>query len=384
VRILILSPYPILPSIHGGRVRTAGLAEGLARAGANVVLLCPWYPGQPRNGRVADAFTCRSHFLPSNLLPLTLEWLASPLALLSLQPLPRRVRRSFEDYDVVQFEFCAHARWMTAVPASARIVYSAHNVERDYCENDAARHLLWRSSMKRVEQLERLAVERSDLVLTCTEEDAGRLRQLYGEPKRSAVVPNGCQSSLLHFDRGPLRAESRAALGLGPDDRAILFLGGDASHNREAVRFLLTQVLPQLEPNARLLIVGKGGGPPARSADRRARFFGFVEDLRPYFAAADIAVNPVEQGSGSSVKLLEYLAAGLPVVSTAIGIRGLREAPAGVRIVPREEFARALCGPFADSRPDRTVLGRFTWEQLGRTLLREYERLAGSGSACSS
>jgi len=375
MRILILSPYPILPPIHGGRVRAAGLAEGLGRAGASVVLACPWYPGQPRNGRVANAFTCHSHFLAANFLPLTLEWLAAPLALLSLQPLPRRYLRSFADYDIVQFEFCAQARWMTRLSGRAKVVYSAHNVERDYCVNDTGRHLLRRTSLKRVEQLERLAVERSDLVVTCAEGDAGRLRELYGSPQRSVVVPNGCHTSLLQFDRALLRERSRAALGLGPDDRAILFLGGDASHNREAVAFLMSEVLPQLERSARLLVVGRSGGGGAHRTDRRARFFGFVEDLRPYFAAADVAVNPVDYGSGSSVKLLEYLAAGLPVVSTVVGSRGLRDVPAGVRIVPRSEFARALHGSLADLKPDRVALHQLTWEQLGRGLLQEYEIL---------
>lgn len=375
MKILIVSPYPVLPPIHGGRVRTAGLAEGLARAGAEVEVLCPWYPGQPRNGRVADAFTCRSHFSAANLLPLTLEWLASPLALLSLQPPPRRLLRSFADYDLVQFEFCAQARWMRLVPDRVVIVYSAHNVERDYSEQDSSRHLLWRTSLGRVERLERLAVQRSDLVVACCGQDIERLRGLYGGVSRHAVAPNGCRTTLLRFDRLGLRAASRRAFGLADEDRVILFLGGDASHNREAVQFLLAQVLPELKPRTRLWIVGKSGGEPARSADGRVRFFGFVDDLRPYFAAADVAVNPVEHGSGSSVKLLDYLAAGLPVVSTSVGSRGLPEPPPGVLVVPRSQFASALHRSFADVGVDRAGLESVTWEHVGRGLLREYGAL---------
>jgi glycosyltransferase involved in cell wall biosynthesis len=378
VKILILSPYPILPPLHGGRVRTARLAEGLARAGASVDLLCPWYPGQPRSGRLADAFTCHSHLLASNLLPWAAAWLAAPLALLSFQPPPRKLLRTFANSDIFQFDFCAHAGWMKLVPEGAKIVYSAHNVERDFCQNDSARYLLARASLSRIERLERLAVERSDLVVTCTEKDATRLREHYGAIGRTAVVPNGCPAALLDLDRDRLSASSRAALGIRPDQRAILFVGGNASHNRQAVEFLLSAVLPQLDRNAVLLVVGKCGRAGWNSADSRARFFGFVADLRPFLAAADVAVNPVDRDSGSSVKLVEYLAAGLPVVSTPIGARGLGDQLGGVRIVPREQFAEHLRGPLTALTADRAALARLTWEHLGETLLREYERLCAS------
>jgi glycosyltransferase involved in cell wall biosynthesis len=378
MKILVVSPYPIVPPLHGSRVRTARLAEALGRAGATVTVLCPWYPGQPRHGRIAGAFTCYSHLLPANLLPLTLEWLAAPLALLSFQPPPRRRLRSFADYDVVQFEFCAHADWLGAIPPGAKIVYSAHNVERDFCHYDAGHYLLPGPSLARIEHLERLLVRRSDLVVTCTPDDAARLQELYGSVQRALVVPNGCPIELLEWDRRPLRATSRAAFGLTPSDQVILFVGGNASHNREAVTFLLSDVLPHLDATARLLIAGKCAR-PSRSADARVRFLGFVDDLRPCFAAADIAANPVERGSGSSAKLLEYLAAGLPVVSTAIGVRGFQDPPPGVRIASRAQFAATL-GDLPMAAPDRAALGQLTWEALGRGLLHQYEGMWGVGS----
>jgi hypothetical protein len=47
-----------------------------------------------------------------------------------------------------------------------------------------------------------------------------------------------------------------------------------------------------------------------------------VPEVPPYFAAADIGLNPITRGSGSNVKLFEYLVARLPVISTAFGVRG--------------------------------------------------------------
>lgn len=71
----------------------------------------------------------------------------------------------------------------------ARIVYFAHNVETDYLLEQPGRMLTWRPFVKRLRALERRAVEASDLVVTCSESDAHRLRALYG-PSRFEIVPS--------------------------------------------------------------------------------------------------------------------------------------------------------------------------------------------------
>ena len=58
---------------------------------------------------------------------------------------------------------------------------------------------------------------------------------------------------------------------------------------------------------------------PPRCLDRDgSRYLQVVPD----FAASDAGLNLVTRGSGSNVKLFEYLAARLPVISTVFGVRG--------------------------------------------------------------
>ncbi|MGH7898441.1 MAG: glycosyltransferase family 4 protein [Candidatus Binatia bacterium] len=380
LRVLIVSPYPISPPIHGGRVRALGLARGLARAGATVALLCPWMPWNRRREELEPGLRCHRHLLATNVLPATpLSRLAPSLALLSLQPrswgAPRRLLAGFSDFDVFQFEFCAHARWMDLVPAGRIVCYSAHNVERDFLAADAERYVLARPSLRRIENLERAAVARSDVVIACTQADLERLSELYGEPGRGVVVPNGYDPTLLGFERGEVRAPARARLELRPTDRAVLFVGGDATHNVEAANFLTRFAAPRLPADTKLLVAGRCAE-PAFSADRRFRCFGFVQDLRPLFAAADVAVNPIDFGSGSNVKLLEYLAAGLPVISTPIGVRGLPlPAHPAVRIATRQGFVEALGDPLPASPIDRASIEHLSWHALGADLFRVYEDL---------
>jgi glycosyltransferase involved in cell wall biosynthesis len=50
---------------------------------------------------------------------------------------------------------------------------------------------------------------------------------------------------------------------------------------------------------------------------------GFVEELSAVLAAADVGICPLRNGSGTKLKVMDYLAAGLPVVTTTVGAAGI-------------------------------------------------------------
>jgi glycosyltransferase involved in cell wall biosynthesis len=52
-------------------------------------------------------------------------------------------------------------------------------------------------------------------------------------------------------------------------------------------------------------------------------FTDFVEDIRPYINEADICIAPLRLGSGTRIKILEYMAMKKPVISTSKGVEGL-------------------------------------------------------------
>jgi glycosyltransferase involved in cell wall biosynthesis len=277
--------------------------------------------------------------------------------------------RQARAYDIVEFHFCAYASWMRRVPAEVRVVYSAHNVELDYALAGPSSRLR-RLLARQIGTLEHRAVHASDLVVTCTEADGQRLAQLYGSLNQLAVVSNG-------FDEGDVwsmrcsREEMRAELGLQPEELVILFIGGRAAHNRRAVQFLEYELLPQLKGPARLLLAGECARP---RCDGRVLSLGRVDKLSPLLEAADVAVNPIDSGSGSNVKLAEYLAAGLPVVTTTIGLRGYEAFAHVVTVAALDGFLEAVQVKQrpVDRRPEVT---RLSWSALGRQLYDVYADL---------
>jgi glycosyltransferase involved in cell wall biosynthesis len=379
MKVLVVSPYPVLPLTHGARVRTFRLAAAVAGAGARVDLLAPWSPGQPVRPFTREGVVCHPHFFLSNALPFVLRGRGVPSQVaLSLRPVglgPRRRLSAFDGYDVAQFDLCAHAGWMGRLPRAAKVVYSAHNVERDYLTAQPDRWLAPRVAMRRLTALERRAVGASDLVVTCTDRDAERLAGLYGQPPRFEVVPNGFHEGLLDSDRARLREPARASLGLSAEQTALVFIGGPAQHNRHAVRFLEGEVMPRVDSRMVLFVVGQSGGRRDSTRSGRVRRLGVVDDLRPVLAASDVGVNPVAFGSGSSVKVAEYLGAGLPIVTTPLGARGFERQRDRLHVTPLDRFATAVRSLSGGRVERNSPVPELRWSELGRRLHATYERL---------
>jgi glycosyltransferase involved in cell wall biosynthesis len=198
------------------------------------------------------------------------------------------------------------------------------------------------------------------------------LAELYGRPKRVAVISNGFDERESWGVSLSEREAVRTRLGLKPEELAILFVGGPAAHNRRAVQFLERQVLPRLIGPARLVLVGQCA-PPRR--DHQVLSLGRVDQISPILAAADLAVNPVDSGSGSNIKLAEYLAAGLPVVTTPIGLRGYEAFAHHMKVAELHQFVDAiLAGPARRLGPPPDV-NDLSWGVLAQRLYAVYADL---------
>ncbi len=224
--------------------------------------------------------------------------------------------------------------------------------------------------------------------LLVVSEDLGRVAvDRYGaEPARIRAIPNGCDASIFHPRS---RTEARAALGIDPDARLVVYVGRLVPE--KGLRELLDAcaVLVREDPRLQLALVGEGpmrGEIDARLAALpalRIRLPGAQgpTDVARWMAAADVVTLP-SYSEGHPNVLVEALACGRPVVATPVGgIPEVVDADCGVLVPARDAAALAegLRAALARRWDEAALSRRFSrsWEQVAaETLLACEEAVA--------
>lgn len=198
----------------------------------------------------------------------------------------------------------------------------------------------WRR-IRRLQRIESAILTSYTRTTAVSDVDAGYLKQLTVSGLIE-VVPNGVD--LAYFGRLAECPEPAA-----PVDTVVFTGALWYRPNVEGLQFFVREIWPRIQrrrPRARFLVVGAR---PDAAVLRLGTFPGVeivgpVPDVRPFLAAATLAVVPLRLGTGTRLKILEALAARVPVVSTSLGAEGLELQPNRDIIVrdPPQEFADAV------------------------------------------
>src|SRR5690606_29728161 len=119
--------------------------------------------------------------------------------------------------------------------------------------------------------------------------------------------------------------------------------------NIRAAEFLVRQIMPQVWKEFPEAKVGLVGARPHRRvrrlASERIQVTGWVEDVRPYYAAAKLFVAPMLSGLGQQNKILEAMAMGLPCITTPLVDKAIGAAEANAILVAdkAESLAAQIC-----------------------------------------
>ena len=223
---------------------------------------------------------------------------------------------------------------MPLVPDGAPMIYDAQNGEgalkaEMYRPTPAGRALA-----QAVCDIETETVRRSLLVTAASATDLALLAGLTPTMAPFELVPNGCDAQAVNYVEGRERIARREAYllrthgqGLAPHTRFLaVFVGSAHPPNIEAAAQLV-RVADQL-PHVLLVLVGSHAAQLDRTRTplpENVIAAGVVSDqqLGLVLSACDVALNPISSGSGTNIKMLDYFAAGAPVIATEVGARGL-------------------------------------------------------------
>jgi polysaccharide biosynthesis protein PslH len=269
----------------------------------------------------------------------------------------RELSRVLEEqtFDVVQMEMVhlfVYLSTILACPSRPLLVCDWHNIESELMDRygrytrNWAQKLYARRTARLMKNVERRLLAQCDAHIVVSERDGSRLRTLAPEA-RVHVVENGVD--VARFADGEELA-APTPLGLGQPRRSIVFVGSMDYHaNIDGATYFCGKIWPRirsLDAELRCMIVGSRPGAAVRDLAQAPGVIvtGTVDDVRPYYRGALAAIVPLRIGGGTRLKILEAMAAGIPVVSTSVGAEGLAVNP-GVNILiadTPEEMTRAL------------------------------------------
>ena len=375
-RVLILTGETPLPATSGLRQRTLHLARALGAAFEVEILALGDVPAAS-----GEPFTLRGvpHRRPRGLA--LAASLRQPYQAAKVRSRAAERQAASTSWTSVQTEVPFLAP--VARAAGAPLVVDAQNVESDVlatlanAERRPVHRARWRWEAAKTERFERAIVRAAAAVCATSDEDAAALERLGAS--RVLLVPNGVDTAAVAH--APLAASSE-----------LLYVGHYGYRpNALAALELVDDVLPRVRAacaGATATIVGRE---PARGLRERARdgvrVTGAVDDVLPYLRAARALVVPLRSGGGTRLKVLEALAAGVPVVSTRLGVQGLGltdgehvllgEAPAElaaatVRVLSDDALAKRL-----SEQGRRLVEQRYDWSVVARPLVELHDSLAG-------
>jgi glycosyltransferase involved in cell wall biosynthesis len=179
--------------------------------------------------------------------------------------------------------------------------------------------------MQLYNRLDRQSLPHADRVVTVCQAFARELESKGIRGNRISVLHNSIRP-------GP-QADKAAAgdlrkhLGIKTDEKVILAVGRLSKEKAQIDLIPAFGELHRTNPELKAKLVIAGDGPERAQLETAARklaiadqivFAGQVADMRPYYAIADVLVN-ASHSEGSPYVLLEAMAAGVPIVATAVG-----------------------------------------------------------------
>jgi glycosyltransferase involved in cell wall biosynthesis len=180
-------------------------------------------------------------------------------------------------------------------------------------------------------------------MLVCVGDGEAALGRARGICGRYEVVRNGVDLARYTPASEGQRLAARTALGLDPAAPVAVCVGRITVQKGQDVLLSAWPRVTVRHPDATLVIVGDGEllTVLGRRAPAGVRFPGAAEDVRVFYAAADVVVLP-SRWEGLSLSLLEAMACARPVVASAVpGLADALPSDAGALVPVGESVALA-------------------------------------------
>lgn len=225
--------------------------------------------------------------------------------------------------------------------------------------------------VKRFKQEEEKMMKEADLCIAVTKDEANYISGITN--KKCEIVANAVSLKDLRF-----RFSSKT--------RDNILLVGNFTYmpNVFALKYFVNKVLPLIDKNITLTIVGKRVNDYIKST-KQIITLEYVEDLIGEYRKADLMVFPIKIGGGTNYKILEAMALGVPVVAfpDKVSSIGARENVDYFGAKDENEFAEKIDYVIKNKKHAETVArnaralieDNYSWEMVGGKLSKIWRNL---------
>jgi len=330
-KILVVNDFPIFPIVHGGKVRIFNIYQNISSK-FQIKYVCLGENPKIQNKIISENFHEISVpktffykmiiFIANQVMRSSVDDFGALFFASSNRQLKKLIQKEIAECDIVIF---SHPYMYPAVAPYIQnqlVIYEALNVEYALKNSILRDGLLKNILLHRLKMVGQDLLNRSDLCFAMSEDDKQIFTQVYHvDTSKIHVAPNGVDVESYNevYQNRLFKKEQIISVPL------ILFLGSGHPPNVESAKQIIRNIAPKL-PNAYFLIAGSVCW-MIRSENRGKNvglaYFITDEEKRELFRVTNVAINPMMSGSGTNLKMLDYMAAGLPVVSTTVGARGI-------------------------------------------------------------
>lgn len=393
MRILFVTPYLCYPQVpYAGGITVFKLIEQLSSKGHDVFLITGLRPGDKEHLKEVKPFckvldTIEIPWTRGEILRAVVSWSLKGLkggltfrrkAALSVKRFSKEI-----NFDIIQIEHTELGECIER-PDEIPIVIDAHDVLikpalREYRLSKGLKKAIKYIRYKTIEKKEISIYKRFDRVYTRSDFDRNKLLSCNKDLDISILPPY-------------VRVEDFDGIAARREPDTILFVGAmDRPANISAVKYFCEKVFPLVKkeiPGAKFYVVGNMPPEEIRrlgQKDKDVIVTGFVKDIKPFYLRASVFVAPLFVGGGIIVKILDAMAAGLPVVTTGIGNEGIEAFPDRDILVANEpvDFANKVILLIKDKGLWQRLSGnsksfvhkKFDWGRIVQKLEDEYKML---------
>ena len=257
--------------------------------------------------------------------------------------------------DAIHFDFINTTEYLSMAPAHTKTIASINDSMSLAMENRLRTlnvSLFYRIAKKlqliQIKCYEKHQYPKFDKIHLMTDVDAEYLKRL-NPATETAVIPNGVDPILFDLNFST------------PEIPTVIFVGELKGNNLDAVRSFVSDAWPKVlvrVPQARLRLVG-GVSATSRlwieslSKELNISSIGYVDKLSDIYKDATFSIAPINKDSGIMNKIIESMAACVPVIGFGRSFLAIKHAKKNVHFIAGDnldEIAEKLAASLLDHR----------------------------------